>query len=110
MILLIKSQKVVESLYASSFKMGGDISVAAGPDGTGAAAKGLNADIISFARNKWAYVGMSFDGSIIGTKDKSNQAYYGKTVRPIDIFVLHNVSNLHSTELRKALGEATKSP
>jgi len=110
MILLIKSQKVVESLYASSFKMGGDISVAAGPDGTGAAAKGLNADIVSFARNKWAYVGMSFDGSIIGTKDKSNQAYYGKTVSPIDIFVLHNVSNPHSTELREALAENTKSP
>jgi lipid-binding SYLF domain-containing protein len=110
MILLIKSQKVVESLYASSFKLGGDISVAAGPDGTGAAAKGLNADIISFARSKWAYVGMSFDGSIIGTKDKSNQAYYGKPVRPVDIFVLHKVSNPHSTELREALAEATKSP
>ncbi len=110
MILMIKSQKVVESLYASSFKIGGDIAVAAGPDGTGAAAKGLNADIISFARSKWAFLGISVDGSIIGTKDKSNHAYYGKTVRPVDIFVLHNVSNPHSSKLREALADATKSP
>jgi lipid-binding SYLF domain-containing protein len=110
MILVIKSQKVVESLYASSFKMGGDISVAAGPEGTGAAAKGLNADIVSFARSKWAFVGMSFDGSMISTKDKSNHAYYGKTVSPVDIFVRHSVSNPHSTKLREALTEATKSP
>ena len=110
LILLIKSQKVMESLYASSFKMGGDIAVAAGPDGTGAAAKGLSADIVSFFRSKGAYAGISFDGSVLATRDTSNNAYYGTQVRPVDVFVLHKVSNPHSAQLREALANATELP
>lgn len=109
-ILLIKSQRVLESLYASSFKIGGDISVAAGPDGSGAAAKGLSADIISFARSKGLYVGISVDGSVIATRDNSNNAYYGTPVSPVDIFVLHKVSNPHSASLREALATASELP
>jgi lipid-binding SYLF domain-containing protein len=109
-IFLIKSQKVVESLYSSSFKMGGDISLAAGPVGSGAAAKGLNAEIVSFAASKGVFVGMAFDGAVIATSYKSNRAYYGTTVNPVDIFVSQTVSNPHSAELMERVTEATNSP
>jgi len=108
LILLIKSQKVLESLYASSFKMGGDVAVAAGPDGTGASAKGLSADMVSFFRSKGAYAGMSFDGSVIATRDASNTAYYGTPVRPVDIFVLRKVSNPHSAQILEALADVSE--
>ena len=38
-IMLVMTQKGLESLYASSFKLGGDVAVAAGPAGGGASAK-----------------------------------------------------------------------
>ncbi len=109
-IFVIKSQKVVESLYSTSFKMGGDISLAAGPVGAGTAAKGLNADIVSFASSKGIFVGMAFDGAVIATSNKSNRVYYGTTVNPVDIFVSQTVNNPHSAELLERVTEATNSP
>jgi lipid-binding SYLF domain-containing protein len=109
-IMLLNTQKGLDSLYTSSFKLGADVSVATGPVGVGAAEKGVTADIISFARSKGAYAGLSLDGSVIGTRDKSNHAYYGQTVRPVDIIVAHKVRNPHSAKLREALAKAAKSP
>jgi lipid-binding SYLF domain-containing protein len=107
-ILMVRTLRGLESLYTSSFKLGADISVAAGPVGAGAAAKGVTADILSFARSKGAYAGLSLDGSVIGTMDKWNHAYYGKPVRPVDIIVSHDVSNPHSAKLREELAKAAK--
>jgi lipid-binding SYLF domain-containing protein len=94
----------------SSFKLGADVSVATGPVGFGAAAKGVTADIISFARSKGAYAGLSLDGSVIGTREKSNHVYYGQPVRPVYIIVAHKVSNTHSAKLREELAKVAKSP
>ena len=53
-VLLIMSDRGASSMLASSVKLGGDVSVAAGPVGAGAAAETANvsADILSFARAK----------------------------------------------------------
>ena len=107
-IMIVRTLRGLESLYTSSFKLGGDTSVAAGPVGVGAAAKGVTADMVSFARSKGAYAGLSLDGSVIGTMDKWNHAYYGKPVRPVDIIVAHKVKNPHSAKIREALAKAVK--
>lgn len=107
-ILMVMKRKGLERLYTSSVKLGGDFSIAAGPVGVGAAAKGVTADIVSFARAKGAFIGLSLEGAVIKVRDKSNSAYYGKPVRPVDIFVTRKVSNPKSAELRAALARATK--
>jgi len=107
-ILMILNRKALESLYTSSVKLGGDFSVAAGPVGVGAATKGVTADIISFARAKGAFAGFSLEGAVVKVSDRSNSAYYGKPVRPVDIFVTRKVSNPRSAELRAALTGAEK--
>ena len=105
-ILLIKTRKVIDSLYASSLKLGGDISVAAGPAGRGAAAKGLNADTISFALSKGVFAGISVEGAVIGPRETANDAYYGKAVTPLDIILLNKVNNPHSAQLRETVKDA----
>jgi lipid-binding SYLF domain-containing protein len=110
-IMLVRTRKGLESLYTSSFKLGGDVSVAAGPVGTGAeagTAPSLKADYLSFARTKGAFIGISLEGAVIKTKDKWNNAYYGKPVRPGDIIVTREVSNPKSAELRGAVAKASK--
>jgi lipid-binding SYLF domain-containing protein len=109
-IMMVMRRKGLESLYTSSIKLGGDVSVAAGPVGAGAAAKGVKADVISFARSKGAFAGLSLEGAVIKTSDTSNNAYYGEPVRPVDILVTRKVSNPKSAELRKAVVKATKQP
>ena len=110
-IILAMTQGAVEKLYSSSFKLGGDASVAAGPYGAGvegATSANLNADFLSFSRSKGAYAGVSLEGSIIYADDDSNQAYYGKKARPVDILVTKSVGNKHSAGLRQAIMTATK--
>ena len=108
-VLLVRTLRGLESLYTSSFKLGADVSVATGPVGGGAAARGVTADMLSFAISKGAYAGLSLDGAVVGTRDKANHAYYGETVRPVEIIATHKVKNPHSAKIRDALAKAEKS-
>ncbi len=105
-IMQVRTQRGLESLYGTSFKLGGDCSVAAGPVGVGAAGKGVTADFISFSRAQGAFAGIALDGSMMKVNDDFNKDYYGRAVRPVDIFVKKDVSNPGSASLRKALKKA----
>jgi len=106
-LMIVRTQRGLESMYKSSLKLGAGVSIAAGPVGTGAAGKGVTADIVSFARAKGAYAGLLLDGSVIKTSNDWNSAYYGKAVRPVDIIVTHDVSNPQSANLRAELKKAS---
>lgn len=101
-VVLVNSQKGIDRLLMSSVKLGGDASIAAGPVGAGKSAD-LQADFVSYARSKGAYVGASVDGSVLDVRDSLNRAYYGKAVSPVDILVKHDVSNKHADALRAAV-------
>lgn len=105
-IMMVRTQKAVDKLFTSSFKLGGDTSIAVGPVGAGVKSN-VVADILSFSRSKGAFAGLALDGAVISTKDKWNQAYYGKAVTPVDILVTRDVSNPHSAGLIKAVTQAT---
>jgi len=104
-IMMVRTQKAVDKLFTSSFKLGGDTSIAVGPVGTGVKSN-IVADILSFSRTKGAFAGISLEGSVIKTKDKWNEAYYGKAVSPIDIIVNGSVSNPGSEPLRTSVAKA----
>lgn len=109
-IMLAMTRRAVESLMSSSFKLGGDASVALGPIGGGAQASAdiprVNADFVSFAKSKGLYAGLNLQGSVIAVRDSLNLAYYGKQVRPSDIIVGHTVSNSGANKLRAMLRRA----
>ena len=106
-LMLAMTQKAVDSLLSSSFKLGGDVSIAVGPVGGGAKAKAdipsVTGDFISFAKSKGLYAGLNLEGSVIAVRDSLNTAYYERDVTPADIIVKQNVSNSRSAELRESL-------
>jgi lipid-binding SYLF domain-containing protein len=104
-VMLAMSQKAIDSLFASSFKLGGDVAVAAGPFGAGIN-KTVTADFISFAKAKGLYAGLNFEGSVIAVRDSLNKGYYGKEVRPLQIIVKKEASNPVSEGLLGALKKA----
>ncbi len=106
-IMMVRTQRALDSLYASSFKLGGDTSVAAGPVGIGAKSN-VVADFLSFTRSKGAYAGVSLEGAVIKIRNEWNRAYYGKEVRPVDILAKRSVSNPGSADLRVALAKAAE--
>jgi lipid-binding SYLF domain-containing protein len=105
MIFVVRNQKGLEEFYRNDFKLGADASVALGPVGGGAQAKGITGDLVAYAKKKGAFIGMAVDGSFIAVSDEANAAYYGKAVRPTDILVTHSVSNPKSADLRKAAAQ-----
>jgi lipid-binding SYLF domain-containing protein len=106
-VMLVMTQKAVDTLYSNSMKLGADASIAAGPVGTGAKAN-IVADFISFARSKGAYAGLNFEGSVLDVRDSLNKAYYGKDVRPVDILAKRAVSNSGAMGLRDDLQKSSK--
>ena len=101
MILLLMTDRGVTTLLSNSLKLGADAGVAAGPIGMGvsAATANISADVLSFSRSKGLYGGIALDGAVIAVRKALNDAYYGKTVTPSDIFVLHAVRNPQAERL-----------
>jgi len=100
LVLMVMTEKGVDAMLSPEFKLGGDVSVAAGPVGAGA--KGQTADIIAFARGKGLYGGLNVEGTVITTREKWNEKYYYNGVRTADILVSGNASNAGANALRNA--------
>lgn len=95
-VLLMMTDRGVSSLMANSVKLGADVGIAAGHIGAGVAAStaNLSADILTFARSKGLYGGISLDGAVVATRGDLNKAYYGKEVSaPATILVSRKVTN-----------------
>jgi lipid-binding SYLF domain-containing protein len=102
MVLVVRTRKGLEEFYTNDFKLGANAGMATGPVGGGMAAQGITADIISYARQKGAFAGMAVDGAFVSVSNDSNEAYYGKSVRPTDIIVKKDIGNPKSLQLRAA--------
>jgi lipid-binding SYLF domain-containing protein len=106
-VLLVMSQKGIDSLLTSKFNLGGDASIALGPVGGGA--KGdITADFISFAKSKGLYAGLNLDGSYMSVRDSLNKAYYGKEATTADIIIRRLVHNKEADRLREEIRKAAK--
>jgi lipid-binding SYLF domain-containing protein len=106
-ILLAMTDRGVNALLESSFKLGADVGVAVGPVGMAAAAStaNLSGDIISFSRSKGLYGGLSLDGAIVKTRADMNNAYYRGVTTPVDILIKRNVSNPHAAGLLETISK-----
>lgn len=89
-ILLVMTQKALDALLVTKTKLGGEVSVAAGPVGVGSGDVG--ADMVSFARSRGLYAGISLEGSVIKPSDERNEAFYGRRLSPLDILVRREVA------------------
>ena len=106
-LMLVNTQKALDSMLADKLKLGGEASVAAGPKGAAQSAT-ISADFVSYARAKGAFLGMSVEGSVLDVRDSLNHAYYGKAVTPVDILVKNAASNKGAANLRATLKTAAK--
>lgn len=102
-VLVIRSQKTLESLYRSSVKLGADASVALGARGAARAATA--SDMVVYARSKGAFAGVTIEGAVLDVRQSLNAAYYGKPASPVDILVSHSVRNPQAAPLHAALRE-----
>jgi lipid-binding SYLF domain-containing protein len=108
MVLVINTQKALDSLYTNKLKLGADATVAIGPMGVEKGAS-LTADFVVYSKVKGAFAGVALDGSILDVSQSFNAAYYGQPdANPIDILVKRTVINEESKALHAAVAKAEK--
>jgi lipid-binding SYLF domain-containing protein len=107
-IIVVMTEKGLNSLLSSSFKLGGDASIAAGPVGAGARST-VTADLITFTRAKGVYGGVNLDGTVVSTNVPWNDAFYGRSnVLPPDILIRRSVTSPKSQALLTDVARAAK--
>ena len=107
-VLVALTEKGVTALLSTSVKLGGNVGIAAGPVGAGAAAatQNLSVDIVSYARAKGLFAGISLDGAVVDVREGLNEAYYDKKVTPTDILIKSLVKNPQANKLKESLSKA----
>ena len=100
-ILLIMTDRGLNAMLSTDYKLGADVAVAAGP--MGASAKAQTADILAFGRSQGIYGGISLEGAAISPIDDWNRQYYGKPVQVFDILINQKWSNRQADPLRNLL-------
>ena len=87
-VLLVMNPKGAQSLLYSKVKLGADASAAAGPKGRtaeGATDIVMNAEILSYSRNKGLFAGISLEGSTLRSDGGANENLYGKKLTAKEI-------------------------
>jgi lipid-binding SYLF domain-containing protein len=87
-VLLVMNPKGALSLLSSKVKLGADASAAAGPKGRtaeGATDVVMNAEILSYSRNKGLFAGISLEGSTLRSDGGANENLYGRKLSAKEI-------------------------
>ena len=111
-VLLVMNPKGARSLLSSKVKLGADASAAAGPKGRtaeGATDVVMNAEILSYSRNKGLFAGISLEGSTLRSDGSANEKLYGKKLTAKEIIAEHRVGIPASAHQLVSLLD-TKSP
>jgi lipid-binding SYLF domain-containing protein len=87
-VLLVMNPKGAESLLYSKVKLGADASAAAGPKGRtaeGATDIVMDAEILSYSRNKGLFAGVSLEGSTLRSDGSANEKLYKRKLSSKEI-------------------------
>ncbi|MDI9348796.1 MAG: lipid-binding SYLF domain-containing protein [Candidatus Symbiobacter sp.] len=105
-LMLIMTDGGLDQIMSRSVKLGGEVSLAAGPVGAengAATTANFGADILIYARASGLFGGVAAEGSIIQSRDAWNQIYYRQKLFPRQIVFDHAATNPGSLALRQAL-------
>ena len=88
LVMLFMNQKGMDQLLNSRFKIGGDLSAAAGPVGRDASASTdwkMRAEILTYSRARGLFAGATLNGTVVSADEDAATAFYGHNVgfRPI---------------------------
>ncbi len=114
LVMLIMNDNGMNQLLSSKFKIGGDVSAAAGPVGRSASASTnwkMKSEVLTYSRSRGAFIGATLNGVAIREDQDAMTNYYGHDVgfRPV---LTGRVNDPHANDrfvaaVRNAHTEAT---
>lgn len=112
-LMLIMNDKALEALLEHHFKFGADAGVALGTLGrgiSGSTTAAVGADIVTIARARGLFAGISLDGNYLDPRAEWNRAYFGRDITANQIVVDMAAHNPGSDPLRASLMRLSEAP
>ena len=109
-VMLFMTPDSARSLLETKVKLGGNVSVAAGPIGREAAAATdlkLNAQILSYSRSKGLFAGAALEGAVIETADRDMEDVYGEGASARSVLVAGAAAPQEVTAFSKTIESFT---
>ena len=82
-VMLFMTPESIKHLLKDKFTLGADASAAAGPKGRAVSAETsvtMRAEILSYARSRGLFAGISLRGAVLRPDQKANESLYGREV------------------------------
>lgn len=105
-VFVLMSDKAVDAMLSSEFKLGADVSISVGPIGRGVEASrstDLTSDIYAFSKSVGLFGGGALEGAKIFTRTSLNESYYASGATPRAIVIDRKFTNLQADPLRTLL-------
>jgi lipid-binding SYLF domain-containing protein len=112
-LMLIMNDKALQAILEHHFKLGADAGVALGTLGrgiSGSTTTAVGADIVTIARARGLFAGISLDGNYLDPRAEWNRAYFGRDATAQQIVVEMAAHNPGSDPLRAALMRLSDAP
>lgn len=112
-MMLIMNDKALDAILDSQFKFGADAGVALGTLGrgiSGSTTAAIGADIVTIARARGLFAGISLDGNLLSVRSEWMRNYFGRDVSPRQVVVGMEAHNPGSDPLRAALMRFSQAP
>ncbi len=108
-IMMILTDKGLNAVLDSQFKIGGDVSLAFADMGAGlegSTTSAIGADIVAFSKTRGLFAGVSLTGSLLSVRSEWNRAYYGRDTGVREIVINMKGQNPGADPLREVLTRA----
>lgn len=105
-VFVLMSDKAVDAMLSSEFKLGADASISVGPIGRGVEASrttDLTSDIYAFSKSVGLFGGGALEGAKIFERESLNTGYYGSGATARSIVIDRKFSNAQADKLRETL-------
>ena len=88
-VIVMNSQDAVKAFaHAGNLTIGGSLSAAAGPIGTGGAINAAIRDpapLFTYSRSKGLFAGISLEGTVLVERKETNKDFYGQPIPAVDL-------------------------
>jgi lipid-binding SYLF domain-containing protein len=112
-VMMIMTERGLNSVLNSQVKLGADASIAIATIGggvQGSTTADLGADIVAFSATRGLYGGVSLNGSLMAARVEWDQAYYGRAYGPREIVLGMQGANPGADPLREVLTRYGSAP
>lgn len=88
-VIVMNSEEAVKAFaHAGNLTIGGSLSAAAGPIGTGGAINAAIRDpapLFTYSRSKGLFAGISLEGTVLVERKETNKEFYGQPIPAVDL-------------------------